>query len=184
MSEATEKLVVQGLEFEIPGVKLYAEGHQVTANEANVLNQIRRENVRNNVAGKIKAAAEKANVKPEDLDADSVMIGEGEEAVNLRQYVTDYFLSYEFGIRAVRTSEPVDPIEREAFRIAKETVRLALKQNNIKVKDLEEGQFENMVEQLSEDAEILAEAKRRVKANDKLGQLNLNLPGASNEAGA
>src|SRR5690606_10051928 len=84
----TKTITIQGHEVSIP--VRYAEGHSLNANEANALNQLMLENIRNNVAGKIKKAADEAKVKPEEVNLDSATIGEGEDQTTLRQFIDNY----------------------------------------------------------------------------------------------
>ena len=52
----TKEITIAGQTFAV--LQPYAEGHTITEAEAKALNQVRAENVRNNMAGKVKAAAE------------------------------------------------------------------------------------------------------------------------------
>lgn len=163
-------ITIQGHEFDF-GQPRYAEGHSVNANEAHALNQVLLENVRNNTASRIKAAAEKAAVAPADVNIDSP----NEAGLTLRQSILDYAASYAFGLRSVRTAEPVDPVEKEAIKIAKDAIRKALASKKIKVANLPEGKFDEMVETYAAREDTVSEAKRRVKANEKAGAGELDL---------
>jgi len=175
MTKATA--TIQGHDFDF-GEHPYAEGHTVTANEANALNQVRIENIRNNTASKIKAAAERQGVQPVDVNLD-LPISDEADAPSLRQSILDYASGYVFGARAVRTAEPVDPIEREALKIARDTVRRALAANKppIKVKDLPEGKFDELVEAFAGKPETIKEATRRLKTAESLGADAVDLSG-------
>lgn len=167
---------IQGHEFNF-GEPRYAEGHSINANEANALNQVMLENIRNNTASRIKRAAEEQKVKPEEVNLDTTMVPGDEEGstISLRQSIELYAARYEFGIRAVRSAAPVDPVEREALKIAKETVRKALAAQNIKVKNLPEGKYEELVETYAQRDEIVKEAKRRLKTAESLGTEAMDL---------
>ena len=163
-------ITIQGHEFTI--ALPYAAGHVLTENEANALNQVRLENIRNNSAAKIKAAAKSAEpeIKPEDVDLDGTTVGEGENAMSLRASIEAYAEAYEFGARQAGTrAEPVDPVQREALRIAREAVLGALKAKGTKRKDVADDAFEAAVERYAARDEVQKEAQRRVKARDKIG---------------
>src|SRR5690606_19604397 len=92
----------------------------------------------------------------------------------LRQFIDNYASNYEFGARPVRSSTPLDPVEREAIRYAKEQVRAALAKKKIKVKDLPEGKYDELVEAFAAREDTIKEAKRRVKAAENAGDLELD----------
>lgn len=167
-------LTIQGHEFDF-GAARYAEGHAVNANEANALNQVRLENIRNNTAAKIKKAAAEANVEPGAVDLDKTTVADGDETISLREAIKRYADAYEFGVRAVARAEPIDPIDREAEKIAKEAVRSVLTAKKVKVKDLPEGAFDSAVEAYASRDEVRAEAKRRVNQRAKIGAGELDL---------
>jgi hypothetical protein len=159
-------ITIQGHEFEFGAAK-YAEGHVVTANEANALNQVRLENIRNNTAAKIKKAADEAGVEPSAVNLDAQF---GDEAgATLRSVIQAYADNYEFGARAVARAEPIDPIEREAMKIAKETVRKALSAAGHKIKDLDPEKVQGLYDAYAAKEETLKEAKRRVKLAESIG---------------
>jgi len=179
-------LTIQGHEFDF-GAARYAEGHQVNANEANALNQVRLENIRNNTASKIKAAATVQGVEPNAVNLDTTMVTVGEDSVSLRAAIQAYADSYKFSARAVSRAEPIDPVDREAERIAKEAIRSALAAKKVKVKDLPEGKFDEAVEAYAAREEVRKEAKRRVtqRANIGAGELDLGALGLDTpEAGS
>lgn len=159
----TQTVTIQGFEFSIPA--RYAEGHTLTANEASAMNQLFAENVRNNAASKIKKAkaeAEEANVEF-SLDADR-----GEDAGTLRQEIQAYAESYEFGARVARASEPVDPVQKEAYRIAVELVNGKLREGGVKKKDLADGVFDETVEKVMAGEKVQKLAAKRVKEREAL----------------
>lgn len=170
LNEVPMPYTIQGHDFDF-GAPRYAAGHACTENEANALNQVRLENIRNNTASKIKAAAEKASVAPADVNLDADL-GDG---TTLRSLISAYADNYEFGLRSVRTSEPVDPVEKEAIKLAKDTVRKALATKKVKVKDLPEGKFDEMVEAYAAREDVIKEAKRRVKLAESAGAETLDL---------
>lgn len=173
---------IQGHEFDLGAAK-FAEGHTCSANEANALNQVRLENIRNNTAARIKKAAADQKIEPSAVNLDTTMVTEGEESISLRESIQRYADNYEFGARAVARAEPIDPVDREAERIAKEAIRAALSAKKVKVKDLPEGKFEEAVEAYAARPEVRKEAERRVKqrANIGAGELDLGELGLAGE---
>jgi hypothetical protein len=106
----THDVTIAGHVFSVP--LRYEAGHVITEGEASALNQTLCENVRNNLAPKIKKEHE--------------ALGEG-QSLNVDDWqtkVTEYGTSYEFGVRGV--SVAVDPLDAEIQRMAKAAVKLAL----------------------------------------------------------
>jgi hypothetical protein len=94
MVEFTEEtsrknIIIKKIEYTI--AQPFGEGHVCTANEANALNQLLCENVRNNFAPKIK---------------------EGEAAPD-QAALDAYVAGYQFGVRSVSTSDPVEKVMRQ-----------------------------------------------------------------------
>lgn len=107
-------LTIKGLEFSIS--EPFKEGHVLTSNEANVMNQTLRENIRNNFAYVLAELQETAAKGETILDIPAVQ-------AQLDKYVEDY----EFGVRRGGGRMPADPVEKEALTIAKDLIRGALK---------------------------------------------------------
>jgi hypothetical protein len=149
----THDVKIQGTVFAIP--LRYTAGHPLTEGEAAALNQTFLENVRNNVAPKIK--------KLQD---------EGKEIVfdEWQKNVNEYAASYEFGERQV--SLRLDPIDAEIKRIALGIVKELLKQGLAskkftgKAKDYAD-QLDGWVEDLLKDpvqgAQVRKQAERNLK---------------------
>lgn len=97
------QVTISGKQFEI--APRFTAGHPLTEVEAGVLNQTLFENIRNNVAGKIKAGQD---VTQADVDA--------------------YAQSYEFGVRRTGSpATPVDPLEAQALKVAIQKVKDAIR---------------------------------------------------------
>jgi hypothetical protein len=120
----TQPVVIQGSLFTIAAP--YAAGHQLTANEAAALNQLRAENIRNNFAARMKKAIE--DKAPE--------LGQNE--------LNAYDETYQFGVRAAGKL-PQDPVEKEAYKLAEQAVVNALKARGTKLKELPEGKLDELV---------------------------------------
>lgn len=102
-----ETLTIQGLEFTVP--VRYAEGHELTAGEASALNQTYHENIRNNLAGKIKKGTV---ITQNEVDA--------------------YADSYIFGVRTAGAGRERDPVKAEFMRLAKAQINAMLKKQGKK----------------------------------------------------
>lgn len=162
----TQSITVQGLVFNVPAP--YAEGHTLTTAEAAVLNQTFGENLRNNFAARVRSAKEaqiKAQGLAEDTDLKTITLDE-QTLETLKGEFAEYAAGYSFsGKRQTRT--PVDPVLREATKIAREmiTSSLAKRTPPVKVKDLPDGKMDELVRNLlSKRPDITEEAKRRVDA--------------------
>lgn len=165
------QVTIAGESFEIAAP--YAAGHQLNEAEASVLNQTYLENIRNNAAGRIKAAKEKNGA---DFSLDAPIGGEGEDAgKTLRQVIAEYASTYEFGVRVARNSEPADPVEREARVIAREAINAKLKASNVKRKDIADEAYEQALVKLAASENVMAEARRRVEARNSIGLDELGL---------
>ena len=154
-------ITIEGLKFTIDNP--YSEGHVCTAIEANVLNQTRSQNLRNNFAPSVKKAIEEAQKTGEPVDMGP-----------LTDKFTAYMAEYAFAERA-RGAGPIDPVEREALNIAKTLVRAAAAAKNFKLED--KVVTELAVKHLSgpKGAEIKAEAQRRVDEKQRLASQALSL---------
>lgn len=157
-------ITIQGLPFEVD--RPYIAGtHELTAGEAHALNQTRAENMRNNFASVVRKAiddyrkannlAEEAEVPVTELDKD-----------DLDTKFSTYLSEYEFAIGGgggPRT--PVDPVAREAARIATEKVKEALTAKGVKISTVSKGRMAEFVSAvIAKYPSITEEAKRRVEA--------------------
>lgn len=173
-STSMRSVTIGGATFELPAP--YSEGHVLNAAEASVLNQTFLENVRNNAASKIKAAKEVADKAGTEFSLDTPIGGDGEDAAKtLRQTIADYAANYKFGVRVSRTSEPADPVQREARSIAREAINAKLKATGVKRKDVDDDTYEAALVRHAASEAIQAEAKRRVEAMGSIGLDELGL---------
>lgn len=119
---STDEITIAGQVFSVP--VRYAAGHVLTEGEASALNQTYHENLRNNFAKTVKDA----RTVPSDGDTPTSTRELTESDVAALQSQLDaYAAQYEFGVRAVSTRVPADPVAREAINIAKEVIRNALR---------------------------------------------------------
>lgn len=151
-------ITIQNLQFEASAP--YAAGHAINENEATALNQTRVENLRNNFAGTIKAKLEE--ISKEDPARTELS---AEEIDELKEKFAEYDAEYTFQGKRIGTRAPVDPVAREANKMAKETITAALKAKNIDPKNLVEGRLESLIkEYLDKNPQVTEEAKARVAA--------------------
>lgn len=155
------QVTIAGETFEI-ATPYTAGAIELSEAEASTLNQTRIENIRNNLNGKIKKLKEDSKSLDDKVEGD-------EAGRTYRQVFTEYAEGYEFGVRSTSTREPVDPVQREARRIARETIVTALKNKGHKVKDLDADKLEEMVATLAQRDDVQKEATRRTKAASNIG---------------
>ena len=108
-----EQITISGKTFNAP--LRYEEGHELSAGEANALNQTYHENLRNNFAKKVK---------------DSIEAGAfSQDAIQIEFDV--YAREYQFGVRS-GGGQVRDPVMSEAISIAKNMIYGAMKKKNLK----------------------------------------------------
>jgi len=148
---AIQEITIQGLIFKAPAP--YVEGHVLTGNEANALNQTFGENLRNNFAKRVSEAKEAAGEA-----------GLSEATVaKLHSDFAAYAEGYEFGTR--RQSTPKDPVMAEAMKLARAKIVEKIRENGKKVSDYAEGTVDKLAEQLVASRPwFKEEAERRVAA--------------------
>jgi len=165
----TKEITIAGQTFAV--LQPYAEGHTITEAEAKALNQVRAENVRNNMASKVKAAAE-GTAKEGEPTADNIV-----------DFVSAYDAAYVFTLASVGGGrKSTDPTEVEALKIARGIFADFVASKKLTVKAVREKIGEDAYEaKLAEIAlrdEVVKEAKRRVKARqasaeEAMGDLDL-----------
>ena len=120
----------------------YSSGHVLSEEEANVLNQTYRENIRNNCAKEVKA-----------LKSDE----EAQAAVDA------YVESYEFGARRGGPTGPRDPVTSAAMDIARNAILRALKKNGVKRSEVSASDITERAKKLvEEDPRIRQLAEEKV----------------------
>lgn len=147
----TKEITIQGLAFEV--ATPYVAGHVVTEAEAKALNQVRLENIRNNMASTIKEAKG---------DAESIS---QEVYDQLKAAVAEYDGKYEFTLASVGGGKrSSDPVETEARRLAKSAISAKLSADGRTLKSVDPDKLAAAIAKLAESEEIVKEAKRIVKA--------------------
>lgn len=142
-----KQITIAGQSFVIP--LRYIVGHQITEGEAAALNQTLAENIRNNMAKKVKDGAGQAEV-------------------------TEYATGYEFTVGGVASERKVvDPIEREARKIAKAALAAKVQEvhglslSKFYVGDEGKAALEAKIDEIAAKETILALAKKNVAAQKK-----------------
>lgn len=149
----TKTKMISGLSFEIS--QPYAEGHVCTAAEAKALNQVRSENIGNNLRDVVKKAQEAGDL------------------TGLAEKVATYDAEYIFNVSTARV--PVDPVEKEAVRIATGLVKDALANKGMKINVAPAGytdetwkaKIEDEIERVSGLDNVIKVAKKRVDERKK-----------------
>lgn len=156
MPEAKTKTIA-GEQFSIN--QPYEAGHTLTEAEAKQLNQTRSENVGNNCRKKVQELVEAGDV------------------AGAQKFVKDYDKSYEFTLATVGAGR-LDPVEREARKLARDAIRAKLAEVGKKIKDVDKEKLEALIDKTAENPEIIKAAKKVVEDKKKavdvsLGELNL-----------
>jgi hypothetical protein len=157
-----KNLTIAGVNFDAP--YKYAAGHVLTEVEAKVLNQTRFENLRNNFASKVKASLEGAEGA----------IPQAELAAKFAEFEAAYdFATPGAGGGAAK----LDPVEKEAFALAREVVKAKLaaqgrsynppKEATDEQKEAYKTQIANAVATVAAKDEVVAQAKKNVAARGK-----------------
>jgi hypothetical protein len=155
-----EDITIAEKTFSVP--MPYVAGHQLTEGEADQLNQVLHENIRNNYAKKVKDA----------------VTGSTFDQATMQSELDDYSVSYEFGVRS-GGGRISDPIEREAMTIAKELVKAKIREKGGKVADYKAADITELAEGVvARYPEIMEQARIRVEAakssaSDLLAKLEL-----------
>lgn len=145
------KIIIAGNEFTIP--QPFEAGHVCTEGEARALNQLLAENVRNNMAAKVKAGTAAA--------AD----------------VTKYAAEYVFSTASVPQAK-LDPVENECRKLARAAIKTELAKQNIKIDQVDEGALAEEILRVAAMPEIRKVAEgivnaRKKSANIQLGSLGI-----------
>ncbi len=170
-SAPRSQITVAGVLLEV--VAPFTEGHVLRANEAAVLNQTYGENIRNNTTALVKKAIEDAGGL-ENIDATA-----------LQAKVNSYINTYDFGVRRGgglgRVS--LDPVTKEAIRIASDKVKEALRKQGNNLKDIGAKKIRELAEQaLEKYPQIREAAEQAVALKSEIGIGELELGGEDAEA--
>lgn len=150
----TKEITIAGHTFAV--LQPYAAGHVITEAEAKALNQVRAENIRNNMASKVKAAFD-GTAKEGEPTQDTIA-----------QFIADYDAAYEFTLASVGGGKRAsDPVEVEALRIARGIFADWAASKKLTVKAIKEkiGEeaYNAKIAEIAERESVVKEAKHRVK---------------------
>lgn len=145
------KIIIAGGEFTI--VQPFETGHVCTEGEARALNQLLAENVRNNMAAKVKAGT---------ATADDVLA---------------YAKAYEFSVASVPQAK-LDPVENECRKLARAAIKAELGKQGVKLEQVDEGALAEEILRVAAMPEIRKVAEgivnaRKKSANIQLGSLGI-----------
>lgn len=140
-----KKLTIAGKVFEVSTP--YTAGHTIDETEAAILNQTRAENIGNNCRKEVKEALEAS--KPE---------------AEIAAAISAYDAKYTFSMGGA-PREPADPIAKLAVKIAREAIRLQLAASGRKLKSIPKDKLEAAVEQVSQQEDVLEEARKQYEAS-------------------
>lgn len=142
----------------------FAEGYVLRENDANALNQVYAENIRNNIASQVRRTKEQE--------------GRDLTTAEIQTALDEYVQTYDFGMRVAGSGPraPADPIEAEALRLAKEAVKTALRNRGVKLKEMEPGQINDLAQQvLGKNPQLRDTARANVEARkDLLSEIDLS----------
>jgi hypothetical protein len=150
-------------EFTFPVPSPFKEGHVCSAIEAGVLNQTLAQNLRNNFAPTVKKTQDAAKANNHEVDVHDL-------AEKFASYAEQYVFAERRG-----GAGPVDPIEREAFVIAKAVIRSAAAQQNVKIPDVEVSEMATKLLASHNGSRYYDEARRRVESKKEIAQATLDL---------
>lgn len=147
---------------------LYREGTVLTKPEAQALNGLRAENIRNNFAKRVQSEIEAM--------PDGKTLSE-EKLEELQIALASYEANYQFPLRHTPGERP-GVIEKEAFAIAEDEVYAAARaQGRIgQIEDLTEEQISELQaasEALAKTPAVRDEARRRIEARQKIASAGL-----------
>lgn len=159
-----ETYTIAGESFSVP--MPFAAGHTLTDGEASALNQTFAENIRNNLASKLKEEKEAGSFDQ------SVFQGR----------LDDYCDSYEFGVRS-GGGRSTDPVMTEALAIARDLVRKAITAKGIKLSDVSAKNITELARgTIEKNPKIMETAKARVEEVRAIADVELEGLQVSNGA--
>lgn len=162
---------IQGLSVSVKNV--FNTGHSCTMAEALALNQVRRENIRNNLA--TKARAVKAELEDENFD------GDPEEVLTaFQELVTEYAENYEFSLASVTANTvAISPEEKQARALARQMLNNKIQSEGITVKAYREDKGEEAymakIVEISKFPDVIKRAKELLAAQEGLNQQGFDL---------
>lgn len=162
-----KEITVQGIVVSVAAP--YQAGHVVTEAEAKALNQVRAENIGNNVRKAIQELIDAAGGKEAITE---------ETKAQAQALVAEKDANYEFTLASVGGGrEPVDPLTKECRAVAKAFLMGKLKEAGYTLKSYAEKNgedaFQSKVVELSEHPEIVKVAKKNLATREGLASISL-----------
>lgn len=162
---ATKEMTINGVAVAV--TQPYEAGHQITEAEAKALNQVRAENIGNNLRKQIKEALEAAGGDTAAVQSTA------------QELVTSYDAEYQFTLASVGggSTARLDPLTKECRAIAKNFIAGKLKEMGMSQKDYlaanGEDAIKNKVVELAENPQIVAAAKKALAEREKMTAIEL-----------
>lgn len=163
----TKEMTVQGVTVSVS--QPYQAGHQITEAEAKALNQVRAENIGNNLRKTIKEMLEAEGATPESVQAAA------------QEQVAAYDATYEFTLASVGggSTARLDPLTKECRAIARNFITAKLREKGISQKDYLAANGEDAIKikiaELSENPKIVAAAKKALAEREKMADVDLSV---------
>src|SRR6056297_1178047 len=152
-----KEITIQGFRLNAPAP--FAEGHPLTEVEAGVLNQTLAENLRNNFGSQLKKSKEDAEAEGNVFDPNPEQLQEAFDA---------YVAEYEFGAKKGGGGVTVDPVERKARALAKDTIKRAIQHKGAKLKDVGTEKLNELTETyFQQNSEALMGQARKLIETEK-----------------
>ena len=163
----TKEITVQGIVVSVSAP--YAAGHVITEAEAKALNQVRAENIANNVRKAISDMIEAAGGKDALTD---------EQKAQAQALVAEKDAGYVFSMASVGGGrEPVDPLAKECRAVARAWLTAKLKEKGLTQKSYAEANgedaFASKVAELAEHPEIVKVAKKNLATREGLASISI-----------
>ena len=163
----SKEITVQGIVVSVAAP--YAAGHVVTEAEAKALNQVRAENIGNNVRKAINELIESVGGKENITD---------EIKAKAQALVAEKDASYEFTLASVGGGrEPLDPLTKECRAVAKAYITAKIKEAGMTLKAYAEKNgedaFMSKVIEISDHPEIVKAAKKNLAIKEGLSNIAL-----------
>lgn len=160
-----KEITVQGVVVSV--AQPYAPGHVITEAEARALNQVRAENIANNCRKAVIELIEGAGGKEALTD---------EHKAAIQKIVSEKDGAYEFTLASVGGGrEPVDPLEKECRKVARDFLTAKLKEKGLTQKKYNEANgedaFDSKVIELASHEQIVKLAKKNLAAREQLAGL-------------
>lgn len=147
----------------------YAAGHALTEAEAKALNQVRAENIANNMRKAVKDA------QNEDGSYDA------EKLAKVKADFEKYDAEYEFTLASTGGGrKSMSPLEREILSIARDYLNSKIKESGVTVKAYKEAEggeekYAANLDILSANEDIIKLAKKRLAERAKTPELEISL---------